>query len=84
VVLEHRTDLVGRLGPRRAGRGKLNFSEFDRPQEDADKSAEQTEDGDMPPGYYTRFGLHSSAALSDEEVAQLIAGFRATPGLSDD
>jgi hypothetical protein len=67
-----------------SGRGKLNFSEFDRPQDDADKSVDVTEDGDMPPGYYTRFGLHSSAALSDEEVAQLIAGFRATPGLSDD
>ena len=67
-----------------SGRSKLNFSEFDKPQEDADKSAEITEDGGMPPGYYTRFGLHSTAELSDAEVAQLVAGLRATPGLSDD
>jgi hypothetical protein len=67
----------------KSGRGKLNFSEFDKPQEDADKSAEITEDGEMPPGYYTRFGLHSSANLSDAEVARLVAGLRATPGLSE-
>ena len=67
-----------------SGRSKLNFSEFDKPQDDADKSAEITEDGEMPPGYYTRFGLHSTAKLSDAEVAELVAGFRATPGLSDE
>ena len=67
----------------KAGRSKLNFSEFDKPQDDADKSAEITEDREMPPGYYTRFGLHSAAQLSDAEVAQLVAGLRATPGLSD-
>ena len=67
-----------------SGRSKLNFSEFDKPQEDADKSAEITEEGGMPPDYYTRFGLHSTAQLSDAEVAQLVAGLRATPGLSDD
>lgn len=66
-----------------SGRSKLNFSEFDRRQSEADKSDDITEDGDMPPGYYTRFGLHSSAHLSDAEVAQLVAGFRATPGLSE-
>jgi hypothetical protein len=67
-----------------SGRSKLNFSEFDTEQEDADKAADTTEDGDMPPGYYTRFGLHSSAKLSDAELTELIAGLRATPGLSDD
>jgi mono/diheme cytochrome c family protein len=67
-----------------SGRSKLNFSEFDRPQKDADKSDEITEEGDMPPDYYTRFGLHSTAQLNDAEVAQLVAGLRATPGLSDD
>jgi hypothetical protein len=65
-----------------SGRGKLNFSEFDRPQEEAREAAETTESGGMPPDYYTRFGLHSAADLSDAEVAQLVAGFRATPGLS--
>jgi hypothetical protein len=67
-----------------SGRGKLNFSEFDQPQEDADEAAEITEDGGMPPGYYTRFGLHSTARLSAAELAELVAGLRATPGLSDD
>jgi hypothetical protein len=67
-----------------SGRGKLNFSEFDKRQEDADKAAEITDDGEMPPGYYIRFGLHSTAKLTDAEVKQLVAGFRATPGLHDD
>jgi hypothetical protein len=67
-----------------SGRSKLNFSEFDKPQEDADEAADITEDGGMPPGYYTRFGLHSTADLSDAELDQLVAGLRATPGLSDD
>jgi len=34
------------------GRGKLNFSEWDRPQEDADEAAETVRDGGMPPWYY--------------------------------
>jgi hypothetical protein len=67
-----------------SGRDKLNFSEFDQPQEEAHEAAEVTESGGMPPDYYTRFGLHRSADLSDAEVAQLVAGLRATPGLSDD
>ena len=67
-----------------SGRSKLNFSEFDKPQDDADKAADTTEDGEMPPGYYTRFGLHSTAQLTEDEAAQLVAGLRATPGLSDD
>jgi hypothetical protein len=66
-----------------SGRSKLNFSEFDKPQEDADKSAEITNEGEMPPDYYTRFGLHAAAHLNHAEVAQLVAGLRATPGLSD-
>jgi hypothetical protein len=68
----------------KSGRDKLNFSEFDKLQSDADESAEITEEGDMPPDYYTRFGLHSAAQLSDAEVAKLVAGLRATPGLSDE
>ena len=67
-----------------SGRGKLNFSEFDKPQDDADKAADVTNDGGMPPDYYTRFGLHAAAQLSDVELAELVAGLQATPGLSDD
>ena len=33
-----------------SGRSKLNFSEFDKPQEDADKSAEITEEGEHAAG----------------------------------
>ena len=62
----------------------MNYSEFDKPQKDADKSADIVEDGEMPPDYYTRFGLHSDAHLSDAEVAELVEGLQATPGLSDD
>ena len=62
----------------------MNFSEFDKPQPDADQSAEAAEDGEMPPDYYTRFGLHADANLSDAQLEQLVAGLQATPGLSDD
>ena len=58
-----------------SGRSKLNFSEFDMPQDYVDQSADVTEDGGMPPGYYTRFGLHSTADLSEAEVGQLVAGY---------
>jgi hypothetical protein len=68
----------------KSGRSKVNFSEFDKPHSDAEESAEITQEGEMPPDYYTRFGLHPTAQLSDAEVARLVAGFRATPGLSDD
>jgi len=67
-----------------SGRSKVNYSEFDKQQKDADKSADVVEDGGMPPDYYTRFGLHPDAHLSDAEVAELVAGLEATPGLSDD
>jgi mono/diheme cytochrome c family protein len=66
-----------------SGRSKLNFSEFEETEE-ARKSADVTEAGEMPPGYYTRFGLHSAAHLSDAEVDELVAGLRATPGLSEE
>jgi hypothetical protein len=67
-----------------SGRSKVNYSEFGKPQKNADKSAKVVEDGGMPPDYYTRLGLHPAAHLSDAEVAELVAGLRATPGLSDD
>ncbi len=58
------------------GRGKLNVSEWDRPQDDAGDVAEVIRSGEMPPFYYT--WMHSSAKLSGAEKQQLIAGWQAT------
>lgn len=66
-----------------AGRDEVNYSEFATNPGNADETIEVIAEGSMPPAYYTRFGLHSPANLSDAEIAELIAGLRATPGLSD-
>ena len=65
------------------GREKVNYSEFDSRQRGADETIEVIEDGSMPPGYYTQFGRHPEAKLTTAEVAELIAGLKATPGLSE-
>ena len=62
------------------GRNALNFSEFDRRQRGAHDTVEVVQEGSMPPGYYTRFGLHHDANLTAAETQQLIAGLKATPG----
>lgn len=54
------------------GRRELNFSEWDHPQEEADKAAETVLDGEMPPATY--LVLHPSARLSAEEKRQLAQG----------
>jgi hypothetical protein len=61
------------------GRAALNFSEFDSRQEGADEVVDEIRDGSMPPSYFTRFGLHPTAKLSDAEKQQLIAALRAMP-----
>lgn len=66
-----------------AGRDEVNYSEFATNPGEADETIEVIEDGSMPPAYYTRFGLHPQANLSDAEIAELVAGLQATPGLSD-
>ena len=63
------------------GREKVNYSEFATDPGDADDSIEVIEEGEMPPAYFTRFGLHSAANLTDAEQQELIDGLRATPGL---
>lgn len=65
------------------GRGHVNYSTFATDPGDADESVEVVLDGSMPPGYFTRFGLHPEAKLTDAERDQLIAGLRATPGMSE-
>lgn len=60
------------------GRGKLNFSTFDVSTHGADDAVETILDGSMPPSYYTRFGLHPEARLTDAEMQELVAGLKAT------
>ena len=60
------------------GREKLNFSTFDVSTHGADDAVETILDGSMPPSYYTRFGLHPEAKLTDAEIQELVAGLKAT------
>jgi hypothetical protein len=65
------------------GREKVNYSNFATDPGDADESIEVIEEGEMPPAYFTRFGLHPEANLSRAELDELIAGLRATPGMTE-
>jgi hypothetical protein len=58
------------------GREALNFSEWDRPQGEAEEVTEVVAEGEMPPWYYAM--LHSGARLSAAEQRRLIEGLRAT------
>lgn len=60
------------------GRQALNFSEWDRPQEEADEAVETVLEGEMPPRHY--LPAHPEAVLSDEETAALLEGLRRTLG----
>lgn len=66
------------------GRGNVNYSEWDESTEGGDETFEVIKDGSMPPAYYTRFGRHPEARLTDAELESLLAGVRATPGLAGD
>lgn len=66
------------------GRSKVNYSEFATDPGEADESVEVVEEGEMPPAYFTRFGLHADADLTPAEVQELIDGLRATPGMDGD
>ena len=65
------------------GREKVNYSEFATHPGEAKNSIEVIEEGSMPPSYFTRFGLHPAANLTDAQEQQLIDGLRATPGLNE-
>ena len=65
------------------GREAVNYSEFASDPGEADNTVEVVEEGEMPPPFYTRFGWHPEAKLSDPELESLIAGLRATPGMSE-
>jgi hypothetical protein len=60
------------------GRRAVNFSEWDRPYEEAGESAETVLEGEMPPAMY--LWLHPSAQLSTEEKPALVNGLTATLG----
>lgn len=65
------------------GREAVNYSNFVTDPGDADESIEVIEEGEMPPAYFTRFGLHPEADLSQAQMDELIAGLRATPGMTE-
>jgi hypothetical protein len=58
------------------GRSKLNFTDWNAPQPEADNAARQVQRGAMPQSYYV--ALHPSANLTAEEKAALIKGLEAT------
>lgn len=60
------------------GRKKLNFSEWDRPQPEADDAAETVLEGEMPPRLYKL--LRPDAGLSASERQALARGLAATLG----
>lgn len=60
------------------GRRLVNFSEWQRPYEEAGESAETVVSGEMPPRAYV--WLHPSARLSAEEKRMLVNGLTATLG----
>ncbi len=64
------------------GRQNVNYSEFTKGQRRAKNTVLAVTSGFMPPSYYTQFGRHPEAKLTKAEMAELIAGLKATPGLS--
>jgi len=60
------------------GRSALNFSECTQGRGESDEAGETIREGSMPPGYFTWFGLHSSAKLTSAEKDQLVAGLQAS------
>ena len=58
------------------GRGILNVSEWDKPQQGAGEAAEAVTEGEMPPLQYKI--MHSSARLSDSEKQELADGLTRT------
>jgi hypothetical protein len=60
------------------GRQKLNFSEWNRPHDEAAESAEAVQKGEMPMRSYVL--AHPEARLSAEEYQALLQGLQATFG----
>jgi mono/diheme cytochrome c family protein len=62
------------------GRAVLNFSEWQRPQEEAKEAAEEVREGEMPLAMYQLMHAHSRLSASDRE--QLARGLERTLGRS--
>lgn len=62
------------------GRGAVNYSDFATNPRGGRETIEVIREGSMPPGYFTAFGMHPEAKLTDAQRAELIAGLEATPG----
>jgi len=63
------------------GRDALNFSEYDpNHHRSGQKVAHEVQEGSMPPSYYTWFGQHGEAKLSQADEDALIKGLTATLG----
>lgn len=63
------------------GRAALNFSEWDPANHrSGQRVAETVIRGNMPPAYYTWFGLHKNAHLSNADRQALVQGLQATIG----
>jgi hypothetical protein len=60
------------------GRRAMNFSEWTRPQEEADEAPKEVAEGSMPLRLYLL--THPAARLSPSEQDQLARGLRATVG----
>ena len=60
------------------GRAALNFSEWQRPQDEATEAAEEVMDGDMPLPIYRL--MHTHARLSAADRERLAHGFERTFG----
>ncbi len=57
------------------GREELNFSHWDRDDNEAHDAAETVAEGSMPPGRYTV--LHPDARLTDDQERTLMAALEA-------
>jgi hypothetical protein len=64
------------------GRSKVNYQEWNSGERGED-TIEVIQNGSMPPSFYTTFGRHPEAKLTKAEVAELIAGLKATPGFNE-
>ena len=60
------------------GRAVLNFSEWQRPQEEANKASEELLEGEMPPAAYQL--MHAHARLSGADRDRLVRGLSKTLG----
>ena len=58
------------------GRHELNFSQWDRPQDEAENAVKRVANGDMPLAKY--LWLHPEARLSEGEKQELMRGLTAT------